>query len=97
MALALRLPWDKAQDQWATDINPVLTNPIVQGRLIQKVKLTSGNNMLNHGLGRNLVGWVIVRQRAAATIYDTQDSNQLPNLVLTLNSSAAVVVDLYVF
>lgn len=85
------------QTRWASEINPLLQSPALQGRLIQSVKLSTGDNIVNHQLGRKLQGWCIVRLRAAASIYDKQDANQIPNLTLTLNTSADVTVDLYVF
>ena len=48
-------------------------------------------------LQRPLQGWYIVRQRALASIYDTQDSNQNPSLTLNLTSNAVVSVDIAVF
>lgn len=101
MSLPIFLTDDKdfglMQTRWASEINPLLLSPFLQGRLIQNVSLSTGDNVVNHGLNRKLQGWVLVRQRAAATIYDKQDLNQIPNLTLTLNTSANVSVDLYVF
>lgn len=85
------------QTNWASKINPIISNPISNGILLKEQSLTTGSNTINHKLGRKLQGWFIVRQRAAASVYDTQDSNSLPNLTLTLTSSVNVIVDLYVF
>jgi len=85
------------QTSWAASINPVIELPINNGHLLQKVSLISGTSQVNHLLARKLQGWFIVRQRSAASIYDNQDNNQTPQLTLSLISSAAVVVDLFVF
>jgi hypothetical protein len=85
------------QTSWASQLNPVIANPVSSGRLIKSVVLASGANIVSHGLGRKLQGWVIVRQRASATFYDTQDSNGKPELTLLLTASGAVTVDLFVF
>lgn len=85
------------QTAWAAEIEPVLRNPITQGNLLKSVALAVGDNQINHKLGRKLQGWLITRLRGASTIYDKQDSSQTPALTLTLNSSAAVTVDLLVF
>lgn len=97
MALPLKLDWELAQTQWATALNPVVNNPISAGVLLKNITLTVGANSVNHRLGRKLQGWIIVRQRAAGSVYDTQDSNKFPELTLSLQSSAAMVVDIYVF
>lgn len=78
-------------------LNPVFDTQTLGGNILKNIALTTGSNTISHKLGRNLVGWQIVRQRAASTIYDTQDSNSTPQLTLLLNSSAAVVVDIYCF
>jgi hypothetical protein len=85
------------QTRWATDIDPVIDLPINSGVILKSVTLAAGDNSVSHKLGRVLQGWFVVRQRASATIYDKQDSNQHPELSLTLNASGAVVVDLFVF
>jgi len=85
------------QTNWASVINPVVNNPLTNGILLKEVSLATGANVINHRLGRKLQGWILVRIRAASSIYDTQDTNQTPQLTLNLQSSASSVVDLYVF
>ena len=86
------------QTLWSQQLNPVLSNEVVNGRLIRNLQLSMGSNVINHGLGRNLVGWFVTRVRSSpVTLYDTQDSNQLQALTLNLNASAAANVDLWVF
>jgi hypothetical protein len=101
----MALPIYKSEDQelmlmqtaWASKLNPVVNQPQSSGVLLKQVSLAVGDNTIDHRLGRNLQGWQIVRIRAAATIYDKQDTNQLQSLTLVLNSSAPVVVDIFVF
>jgi hypothetical protein len=78
-------------------LQPLLLGGILDGTVLTNVSLVSGSNAVPHGLNRKLQGWIIVRQRAAATVYDTQDNNPNPTSTLLLTSSAGVVVDLYVF
>lgn len=87
------------QNSWATVLNPVINNPSNKAIILKNVSLlaASAPNVVNHKLGRNLQGWRLVRVRASATIYDTQDANQTPNLTLNLRTSADVTVDLEVF
>lgn len=85
------------QNQWASILDPVLANPTNNSLILKSVSLSSGDNTINHKLGRVLQGWKIVRQRASATLYDKQDANQMPDKTLVLNASAAVVCDIEVF
>lgn len=97
MALPRNLTWDLAQYRWASQLDPVLAQPQNQGLLIRKVGLINGHTVINHMLDRKLQGWILVRQRAQASIYDAQDSNQTPQQTLILISDQAVVVDVWVF
>lgn len=85
------------QTAWASQLNPLLALPQSTGVILKNVSLSTGDNTINHRLGRDLQGWQLIRVRAAATVYDKQDDNQLKSRTLILNSSAPVVVDLFVF
>jgi len=85
------------QNLWSALINPFLSAPELNTTFLQNIALVSGANSVNHKLGRKLQGWYVVRLRGAATIYDTQDKNNNPELTLSLVSSASVTVDLVVF
>lgn len=95
--LPQRLPLDQMQVQWAQQLNPIIANPILNNVILKNVSLVSGTNVINHKLGRPLQGWKTTRVRASATFYDTQDTNQTPQLTLVLVASAPVVIDLEVF
>lgn len=85
------------QNAWGAILQPIINRPQNSSTIIPKVSLTTGTNTIQHGLAGPLSGWSIVRIRAAATIYDQQDSNPTPQRTLVLVSSADVVVDLEVF
>jgi hypothetical protein len=85
------------QNSWATVLNPIVNNPSNQSILLKNIVLASGDNTINHLLGRALQGWIVIRKSAAADIFDKQSANQMPDKTLVLNSSAAVTVSLEVF
>lgn len=97
MPLPKKQNWDLAQTTWASQLDPLIKNPLNSASRLQNVSLAAGSNTINHLLGRPLQGWYTTRVRASATIYDTQDSNIMPNLTLVLVASAPVVIDLVVF
>lgn len=94
--LSQNLPWDLARTKWASVINPFLANPLSNG-LFVKASLVSGLNVINHGLGRVLQGYLIVMNDASATFYDQQQKNSKPQLTLELIASAPANVTIYVF
>lgn len=94
MSLPLRLPWDKAQDRWATDIQPILNFPPNNGVLLKNIKLINGVTTINHLLGRMQQGWIRTDQDADANIHRSAAFN---SLTLQLTSSAAVTISLWVY
>lgn len=85
------------QTTWKQQLDPVLAQPIISSTIIKSVALTTGKNTVNHMLGTTLQGWMVIRQRGTAAIYDIQDTNPIPNKTLLLMSSSGVSVDLMVF
>lgn len=85
------------QTKWKSILDPLLGNLSSQSSLLPNVALNNGTTVVNHMLGRKLIGWSIVGINGAATIYDQQASNQTPQSTLVLISNAAVTVSLEVF
>tara|TARA_R110002126_G_scaffold197951_1_gene345654 strand:- start:172 stop:486 length:315 start_codon:yes stop_codon:yes gene_type:complete len=85
------------QNNTAATLNLLTTNPFAGGHLLEGVVLINGDTNVDHKLGRKPIGWIITRQSAAADIYDKQDTNNLSDRTLTLNSSAIATVSIYVF
>lgn len=76
-----------------TDLGGV---PLNSGILLEAVVLASGSNTVYTTLPVSLTGWFIVRQNAAATFYDGQDTNTNP-ATLVLIASGAVTASIFVF
>lgn len=87
------------QTQWTSQLNPLLSQKLTQGNYLTGITIdpSTGPNSINHGLGRPLIGWILTRLRAQATVWDLQDANIHPELTLTLNATATVTVDIYVY
>lgn len=85
------------QTKWASVITPFLNNPANQTLLLKNISLINGTTIVNHLLGRTLQGWIVVGVNGIAEIYDTQSTNQMPDLTLVLVSDADVLVNLLVF
>lgn len=82
------------QTRWSALLNPILANLLVEGSLLTDIPLVNGVNTFNHYLGKQMNGWIIVDQNAAVSIYRSQPFN---NENLTLTSSGAVTISLWVF
>lgn len=92
--LAQKLPLDQMQTKWASEINPVLANPLNNVSILKNVSLASGVNIINHKLGSVQQGWFVTDIQGIATIFRSAPFN---NLTLTLTVSAPVVASIGVF
>lgn len=89
---------DKVLERIQSSIARTFRRLTSQAQILQGVALTAGAvTPVPHSLGRKLVGFVVVRRRANAAIWDAQDSNVAADRTLNLQTSATVVVDLLVF
>lgn len=85
-------------NSWSKDLDPLLASPIATPTLLKGVDLVTGQaNSVNHLLGKVLTGWLVIRQRSQADVWDSQDTNRIPDKTLILRCSANVTVDLLVF
>lgn len=84
---------NQVQSNLATALQPVFTSPFFEGQFANDISLISGTTVVQHGLGRQLTGWFVTDIDGAATIYSTGKTDS----TLTLVSSAAVTVNLFVF
>ena len=81
-------------DEWSKQFEL----PILDGQLIESIDLTSASVVsVNHGLGREIRGWFVVKQGASATIWAVEANQTLPLRQLVLSTSADVTVSLWVF
>lgn len=87
----------KFQEYVASVIAPFLNSEVLDGVLLKNISLGSGTNFVEHKLGRKIQGWIVVRQRSDARVWDDQDNNVNVSRTLKLQTSAAVEVDLWIF
>lgn len=82
------------QTYWASQINPLLSNPLSNGILLENITIINGVNVINHMLSRNQLGWLVSDMTTAITLFRSQPFN---SKTLTLTSSGAGLISLYVF
>lgn len=81
-------------DEIVANINNL---PFLNGVTLEEVTIGTSNTDIAHKLGRKPVGWLILRKRSNATVWDNQNTVSAPATFLRLVASAQVSVDLYVF
>lgn len=87
----------KVQNNVEVALQPLIASPIINGNLLTKVELTIGTTEVDHKLGRDLRGWIVVGQSDLASIWDSQATNVRSARTLILNSDADTVISLWVF
>ena len=92
--LPVRLPLEQMQVKWKSELDPILSIPLLKGLQLKNIELIAGTNVINTLLGRLQQGFIITDIDAPATIYRSQPFN---SLTLTLTSSAACNVSLLVY
>lgn len=87
---------DQIQRNISEFVNQLTVNPLLGGQLLSNITITTGNNNINHGLGRDITGWIITDINTNVNIYKaaTQPS---PSKILTLTSTGNSTISLYVF
>lgn len=70
--------------------------PILDGRLLENVVLTTTAVEVPHGLGRKPRGWILVKSGVSIIVYQTSES-AYPELNLRLTASGTDVVSIWVF
>lgn len=82
------------QRNWKSKLDPVFSNQIFSGKPLNNISLNQGSTTIPHGLEGAQKGWFITDIQGGATVFR---SAPFDNKNLTLTSSAAVTLSLWVF
>lgn len=84
---------DRIQSNVQNAFNALIGNSqFLGGAFISNIGITSGDNVITHGLGKQPQIWVICDLNASATFYRTAWTSN----TITLNSSADCTISLWV-
>jgi hypothetical protein len=70
---------------------------LLDGVLIKNQTIGTAPVVINHGLQRAPLGFIIVRRRANQQVWDLQDENKTSPQTLVLIAGGDVEIDLWVF
>lgn len=94
MQLPLIKDPDLMQAKWKSILDPVLAKAFLSGQILSSIKVVSGNNVINHRLGRQMQGWILSDIDSNVQVFRSAPFN---DLTLTLTSSGSAVLNLLVF
>jgi hypothetical protein len=78
-------------------VDTMLKSPLVEGRLIENVALTTAAINVEHKLGRKLQGYMVVQQNAGFIVFDAIVATTDTALYLPLKATGVCTVSLWVF
>ena len=87
----------RLQTHIKTVLNPLLELPISDGVMIENLDIGTGDTVVNHKLGRNCEGFLVVRLKSNATIYESSTVNATPENTIILKASGAATANIYFF
>lgn len=95
MALSAKLPWDLANPRWASELNPFLALPILNGNLVSSIALIANKpQAINHLLGRMPQGWFLTDNVTDTAVWRARDFSQY---TITLQSSQDTTISFWIF
>lgn len=88
----------KQQENTQNAIKQIINKEIIDGILLKNVCLHAEQiTDVEHGLGREPLGYIVTRRRADARVWDLQDFNRNKSRTLAIVASHDVTVDLWIF
>lgn len=75
---------------------PLTLNPVLDQKIIQRIKVSTTKIDISHSLGRPWVGWWVVRTDGAVLVYEAPKQAN-PSQYISLVANGLATVDLYIF
>jgi hypothetical protein len=86
-------PLGLMQNQWASQLNPVIANQLVNGNPLTGILLSNGTTTVNHLLGRLPQGFIQTNKNGLGDYY----FKNINTLTVQIVANAAITIDLWVF
>lgn len=87
----------RVQDAVAEVISPLAKVPLLDARVIKAAQIGTSATGIDHGLGREPLGWFVIDKSQTADVWRSPTPSQAPNKLLMLLATSPVTVDLIVF
>jgi len=88
----------RLQDSIAQSFQQFEKLPQLDSVIVKDITLSSAiDNLVEHKLGREIVGWQIIRQNANAVVYESTTINTTPSSFVILKASATCTVSILFF
>jgi len=85
------------QDSVAEVFNSISKAPMLDTKLVTNVVVGTTATPIDHGLGRPLLGWIVVDRTINASVWRSPTASAAPNKLLMLVASSSVTISILVF
>lgn len=79
----------QTQSNVNTALKQIANSAIIDGVLIKNIDLGTADTIVNHKLGREPLGWIVVRKNEAGEVYESSTVNKNRDKFLILRGSTA--------
>ena len=88
----------QTQSNVNTVVKQIANSPIIDGVLIKEVDIGTADTVVEHKLGREPLGWIVVRKNETGEVYESTTSNPNRSKFLLLKGSTATTdTNLWIF
>lgn len=78
--------------------NSILLNPLLQNiNIVSNISISTADNHITHGLNRPFVGWIVIRNNANITVYESTTANNLTSAIIILKASGSGTISILFF
>lgn len=92
---------DRQSTQLQTNIeqavSQVIKNPLIDGRLINSIQVSTTGTRIEHKLGRAPAGYLVIYKNSAAIVHDNLDTETKPEFFITLTASVDTLLGIWIF
>jgi|ERR1035437_995834 hypothetical protein len=78
-------------------LSQIVLDPYLDGLTLTDINIVVGTNTINHTLGRNVIGYIVVSQDQVGNLTTLQKTNNNQTKTLMLNSDQNMVISLRIF
>ena len=79
----------QTQSNVNTAVKQIANSPIIDGVIVENIDVGTGDTVVNHELGREPLGWIVVRKNEAGEVYESTTVNKNRDKFLLLRGSTA--------
>ena len=88
----------QTQSNINTAIQQIANSAIINGVVVKGADLGTGDTIVSHKLGREPIGWIVIRKNEAGEVYESTTANPNRDKFLILKGSAATTnTDFWIF